>query len=42
MLLGASAFFSMSETAMMASNRFRLRHLAQSGHRGARKALELL
>lgn len=41
-LLGASAFFSMSETAMMASNRFRLRHLAQSGHRGARKALELL
>ncbi len=27
---------------MMASNRFRLRHLAQSGHRGAEKALALL
>jgi Mg2+/Co2+ transporter CorB len=32
-----SAFFSLSETAMMASNRFRLRHLAQSGHHGAQK-----
>ncbi len=41
-LLALSAFFSLSETAMMASNRFRLRHLAQSGHRGAQKALELL
>lgn len=41
-LLGMSAFFSLSETAMMASNRFRLRHLAQSGHRGAEKALTLL
>lgn len=27
---------------MMASNRFRLRHLTQSGHRGARMALDLL
>lgn len=27
---------------MMASNRFRLRHLAQSGHHGAQKALTLL
>lgn len=27
---------------MMASNRFRLRHMAQSGHRGAQKALDLL
>lgn len=41
-LLAMSAFFSMSETAMMAANRFRLRHLAQSGHSGARKAIELL
>ncbi len=41
-LLALSAFFSMSETAMMASNRFRLRHLAQSGHHGAREALALL
>ena len=36
------AFFPLSETAMMASNRFRLRHLAQSGHHGAQKALALL
>ncbi|WP_265946751.1 HlyC/CorC family transporter [Dechloromonas sp. A34] len=41
-LLAMSAFFSLSETAMMASNRFRLRHLAQSGHCGAEKALALL
>lgn len=41
-LLIASAFFSMSETAMMAANRFRLRHLAASGHRGARLALDLI
>lgn len=41
-LLALSAFFSMSETAMMASNRFRLRHMAQSGHRGAEMALTLL
>lgn len=41
-LLAMSAFFSLSETAMMASNRFRLRHLAQSGHHGAEKALALL
>lgn len=41
-LLALSAIFSMSETAMMAANRFRLRHLAQNGHRGASKALALL
>ena len=41
-LLAISAFFSLSETAMMASNRFRLRHLAQTGHHGAAKALALL
>ena len=41
-LLAISAFFSLSETTMMAANRFRLRHLAQSGHRGAQKALDLL
>lgn len=41
-LLALSGFFSLSETAMMAANRFRLRHLAQSGHRGAEKALQLL
>jgi len=41
-LLALSGFFSLSETAMMAANRFRLRHLARSGHRGAEKALALL
>ena len=41
-LLVCSAFFSMAETAMMASNRIRLRHLAQEGHRGAGLAVALL
>lgn len=41
-LLALSALFSMSETAMMAANRFRLRHLAQTGHHGAQRALDLL
>ena len=41
-LLIVSAFFSLSETSMMALNRFRLKHLAQSGHRGARLAAALL
>lgn len=34
-LLFLSACFSASETAMMAINRYRLRHAAESGHRGA-------
>lgn len=41
-LLILSAFFSMTETSMMAANRYRLRHLAGEGHRGARLALDLL
>ncbi|HET7159211.1 MAG TPA: HlyC/CorC family transporter [Burkholderiales bacterium] len=41
-LLIVSAFFSISETSMMALNRYRLRHLAQHQHRGARLASELL
>lgn len=41
-LLIFSAFFSISETSMMALNRYRLRHLRQSGHRGARLASDLL
>lgn len=41
-LLAASATFSLSETAMMAANRYRLRHLAQQGNHGARLALDLL
>jgi Mg2+/Co2+ transporter CorB len=42
LLLVLSAFFSMTETSMMAANRYRLRHLAGKGHRGARLALDLL
>jgi Mg2+/Co2+ transporter CorB len=41
-LLVLSGFFSGSETSMMAANRFRLRHAAQNGHRGAQLALVLL
>jgi Mg2+/Co2+ transporter CorB len=41
-LLACSAFFSGSETALMALNRYRMRHMAQSGHRGARRAQRLL
>ncbi len=37
-----SAFFSIAETSMMSLNRYRLRHLAKSGHRGARLASVLL
>jgi Mg2+/Co2+ transporter CorB len=37
-----SAFFSGSETAMMALNRYRLAHLVKEGHPGARKAKRLL
>ncbi len=41
-LLCASAFFSASETAMMAINRYKLRHAAETGHRGAVLTLSLL
>ncbi|MFN3750591.1 MAG: HlyC/CorC family transporter [Thiobacillus sp.] len=41
-LLFVSACFSASETAMMAINRYRLRHAAESGHRGARLTQSLL
>jgi len=41
-LLIASAFFSISETSMMALNRYRLRHLVQSRNRGARLTSDLL
>jgi Mg2+/Co2+ transporter CorB len=41
-LMALSAYFSSSETAMMALNRYRLRHLAKEGHHGARKASRLL
>ena len=41
-LVGMSAFFSGSETGMMALNRYRLRHLKEQGHRGAQRAARLL
>jgi Mg2+/Co2+ transporter CorB len=41
-LLVTSAFFSLAETAMMAVNRYRLRHRAQRGEHGARLTLTLL
>ncbi|MFV8781819.1 HlyC/CorC family transporter [Microbulbifer sp. SA54] len=42
LLIVISAFFSSSETSMMALNRYRLRHQAKSGHRGAKRSMELL
>lgn len=42
LLLILSGFFSGSETAMMALNRYRLRHLVKSNHKGARRAHKLL
>ena len=42
MLLVLSGFFSIAETAMIAANRYRLKHAAQRGNRGARLALALL
>ena len=45
MLVGlrlCSAFFSSSETGMLSLNRYRLRHQAKEGHRGAKRASALL
>ncbi|MBI3571054.1 MAG: HlyC/CorC family transporter [Gammaproteobacteria bacterium] len=41
-LIVLSAFFSAAEIGLMTLNRYRLRHLAESGHRGARLASRLL
>ena len=41
-LIILSGFFSSSETGLMALNKYRLRHLAKQGHRGARAAQKLL
>ena len=41
-LLLLSAFFSIAETAMMAINRYRLKHLVSEGHAGAMRVAELL
>lgn len=41
-LLLLAGFFSAAETSMMAVNRYRLKTLAQAGHRGAKLAIWLL
>ncbi len=41
-LILVSAFFSGSETGLISLNRYRLRHLANDGHAGAKRAHELL
>ncbi len=41
-LLVLAAFFSLSETSMMAISRYRLKFLAKQGHRGARLTTQLL
>lgn len=41
-LIGLSAFFSASETALMSVNRYRIRHLANSHHRGAKLVNRLI
>ena len=42
LLILCSAFFAMAETALMAANKYRLRHLAKRGNRGAIITLWLL
>lgn len=42
LLILLSAFFAMAETALMAANRHRLRHLAKRGNKGAATTLWLL
>ena len=42
LLLLISGFFSIAETSLMSVNRYRLRHLAKEGNRGARLATALL
>lgn len=42
LLFFLSAFFSGSETALMSLNRYRLRHMADEGHKGAIRAQNLL
>ena len=41
-LLVISGFFSIAETSMMALNRYRLKHLVETGRRGAKRTQELL
>ncbi len=42
LLILMSGFFSGSETALMSLNRYRLRHLAKNGHKGAIRTAKLL
>jgi Mg2+/Co2+ transporter CorB len=42
LLILCSAFFAMAETALMAANKYRLRHLAKRGNQGAVTTLWLL
>jgi len=42
LMLALSAYFSIAETAMMAINRYRLKHLVSEGHGGAIRVTELL
>ncbi len=41
-LILCSSFFSGSETSMLSLNKHRLKHLAEEGHKGAKRALTLL
>ncbi|WP_298187637.1 HlyC/CorC family transporter [uncultured Pseudomonas sp.] len=41
-LILCSAFFSSSETGMLSLNRYRLKHMAKEGHKGARRVTALL
>ena len=41
LLVLVNAFFAMSELAIVSSRRARLKPLADRGHRGARRALQL-
>ena len=41
-LILLSGFFSGSETALMTLNRYRLKHMADNGHKGALRAVRLL
>jgi Mg2+/Co2+ transporter CorB len=42
LLLSLTAFFSIAETSLMSLNRYRMRHLAKQGHRGAKLASRLI
>lgn len=42
LLLSLTAFFSIAETSLMSLNRYRMRHLAKAGHRGAKLASKLI